>query len=83
MAILSEFDLTTLCITHDIDEVLLLGHKITFLSNMPTSVVEEMDIALPELRNMQVASSASYERYRKDALEIMLQQPQSNLQRAA
>jgi NitT/TauT family transport system ATP-binding protein len=45
----SEFDLTVIFVTHDIDEAVYLGQRVLVLSASPTRVIDDVqiDIAAP------------------------------------
>lgn len=51
MDICSRMKLSTLLVTHDIDEAVFMADKVVILSTRPTRVVEEIDIDLPRPRN--------------------------------
>lgn len=42
---------TTLFVTHDIEEAIYLGQRVLVLSNRPTVILEDIEIALPEPRD--------------------------------
>jgi NitT/TauT family transport system ATP-binding protein len=46
----SEFDLTVIFVTHDIDEAVYLGQRVLVLSASPTRVLDDVRIELPEPR---------------------------------
>jgi NitT/TauT family transport system ATP-binding protein len=46
-----QFGMTMLFVTHDIDESVYLAERVTVLSASPTSVVETLDIDLPDERD--------------------------------
>jgi NitT/TauT family transport system ATP-binding protein len=46
----SEFDLTVIFVTHDIDEAVYLGQRVLVLSSSPTRVLDDVPINLPEPR---------------------------------
>lgn len=50
-----ELGVTTLFVTHDIDEAIYLGQRVLVLSNRPTVVIEDLKVELPEPRE-QIAT---------------------------
>jgi len=38
-------------VTHDLDEVVFMCHRIAVLSNRPARILEQFDVALPEPRD--------------------------------
>lgn len=46
-----EFDMTTLLVTHDIDEAVYMADRVVILSRPPSSVVETVSVNLPQERN--------------------------------
>jgi NitT/TauT family transport system ATP-binding protein len=60
MRICQELKLTTLLVTHDIDEAVLMADRIVVLSTRPARVVEEIQVALPRPRD-QLATKETRE----------------------
>ncbi len=52
-----EFDVTTVFVTHDIDESIYLGDRVLVLGPRPTEVRESVPVGLPRPRH-QVATKA-------------------------
>jgi NitT/TauT family transport system ATP-binding protein len=50
IGLLAERATATLLVTHDVEEALLLGHRLLRLSHRPATVVEELDLDLPRPR---------------------------------
>lgn len=46
-----QFNVTTLFVTHDIDEAVYLGQRVIILSNSPTVILEDLTIDLPDERD--------------------------------
>jgi NitT/TauT family transport system ATP-binding protein len=46
-----QLGLTLLFVTHDIDESVYLGQRVIMLSHAPTTVADELDIDLPDIRD--------------------------------
>jgi len=51
MEICRDLNLSTLLVTHDIDEAVLMADRVVVLSTMPASVVEEIDVNLARPRD--------------------------------
>jgi len=47
----SEFDLTVIFVTHDIDEAVYLGQRVLVLSSSPTKILDDVQVTLPGPRN--------------------------------
>ena len=55
------FKVTTLFVTHDIDEAVYLGQRVLILSKSPTEIVQDLVIDLPEERDqLHTRSSARF-----------------------
>jgi NitT/TauT family transport system ATP-binding protein len=53
----TEFAMTILFVTHDIDEAVYLGQRIVILSNSPTVVQEDLAVDLPDRRDQLTTRS--------------------------
>jgi NitT/TauT family transport system ATP-binding protein len=62
---------TTLFVTSEIDEALLIADTLLIMTNRPGRVAKTMDIALPRPRELKVLTSQAYLRYKEEALEIL------------
>ncbi len=65
MNIMKQINLSTLFITHDIDEAILLSDRIYILSQSPASVTEEIVIDPADVRNENLLLSENFLRYKK------------------
>lgn len=59
---------TTLFITHDIDEAILLSDRIYILSGKPATLTKEMTISTKEARDEGFTTSEAFIRYKKEIL---------------
>ena len=71
-ALLAERPTTTVLVTHDVEESLLLGDRLALLSNRPAQVVEELDVPFDVDRGRQVLADPSFVRLKADVLERVL-----------
>lgn len=67
LKLVKDFDLTTILITHDVEEAVLLSNKIYILANRPGEIVKEIKIDLNTNEDIE------YQRlkYKKEIIEIM------------
>ncbi|MCI7223584.1 ABC transporter ATP-binding protein [Fusobacterium sp.] len=67
LKLVKDFDLTTILITHDVEEAVLLSNKIYILANRPGEIVKEIKI------NLNINEDIEYQRlkYKKEIIEIM------------
>jgi NitT/TauT family transport system ATP-binding protein len=80
MDICRKMSLSTLLVTHDIDEAVFMADKVVVLSTRPARVVEEIAIDLPHPRD-QLATKESPEflRLRHHVYTLVRQQAQKNV----
>lgn len=62
---------TTLFVTSEIDEALLLADTLLIMTNRPGRIAKVLDIALPRPREQKVLTSDAYLRYKGEALEVL------------
>ena len=62
---------TTLFVTSEIDEALLIADTLLIMTNRPGRIAKTMDIALPRPRELKVLTSQAYLRYKEEALEML------------
>ena len=62
---------TTLFVTSEIDEALLLADTLLIMTNRPGRIAKILDIALPRPREQKVLTSDAYLRYKGEALEVL------------
>jgi NitT/TauT family transport system ATP-binding protein len=68
-----KLNLTVLFISHDLDEALLLGDQVIFLSNPPTRIIEIIKIELNYPRENTQTATDEFLVYKKKALNILNQ----------
>jgi len=62
---------TTLFVTSEIDEALLLADTLLIMTNRPGRIAKILDIALARPREQKVLTSDAYLRYKGEALEVL------------
>ena len=71
MGMMEEVKLTTLFITHDIDEAILLSDRIYVLSGQPGRITAEIVIAPPRPRGMDFTLAGEFLAYKKEILSLL------------
>lgn len=65
LGIMEEIKLSTLFITHDIDEAILLSDRVYILSGKPGRITDEITIDLPKPRNNELLLTDQFIQYKK------------------
>lgn len=63
--IMKEIGLSTIFVTHDIDEAILLSDRVYILSGVPGRITEEIKIDLPKPRSTDEVTDESFIRYKR------------------
>ena len=63
---------TTVLVTHDVEEALLLGDRLALLSNRPARVVEELDVPFDRSRGRALLSDPEFVRLKARVLDSVL-----------
>ena len=71
MGMMDQLRLTTLFITHDIDEAILLSDRIYILSGRPGTITTELTVQPPRPRSMDFALSGQFLEYKKQILALL------------
>jgi ABC-type nitrate/sulfonate/bicarbonate transport system ATPase subunit len=71
LGIMSQIKLSTIFITHDIDEAILLSDRIYLLSGKPGKIAKEIRIKEPRPREQDFILSDEYRDYKKQILKEM------------
>jgi NitT/TauT family transport system ATP-binding protein len=71
-ALLAERPTTTVLVTHDVEEALLLGDRLALLSNRPARVVEEFDVPFGPERGRAVLAEPAFVQLKAAVLERVL-----------
>ena len=68
---MEEINLSTVFITHDIDEAILLSDRIYILSGQPGTIRDEVVIDVPKPREKDFALSDEFLTYKRRIVEIL------------
>ncbi len=71
LEVMEQIKLSTLFITHDIDEAILLSDRIYILTGLPGSIAEEIEITVPKPRSQDFLLTGDFLEYKKQILEIL------------
>lgn len=63
----NDFKLTTILITHDVEEAVLLSDKIYILANKPGEIIKEIKIELDKTKDIELQRLI----YKKEIIEVM------------
>ncbi len=79
MRIVAAAGTTTLMVTHDVDEAVLLSDRIVMMTNGPAAAIGDvLDVNLPRpRRRLELASDATYNRYRATVLKFLYERRQA------
>ena len=69
--VMEKIKLSTLFITHDIDEAILLSDRIYLLTGVPGKITEEIVISEPRPRNREFTLTEEFLAYKKKILKIL------------
>ena len=72
LALLAERPTTTVLVTHDVEEALLLGDRLCLLSNRPARVTAEQPVPFGSARGRSVLHDPAFVRMKADVLERVL-----------
>ena len=71
LSVMNEIHLSTLFITHDIDEAILLSDRIYILRGKPSSITDELIITEPRPRNNDFALSEDFLNYKRQIRKLL------------
>lgn len=71
MGMMDQLNLTTLFITHDIDEAILLSDRVCILSGQPGQITVELVIRPPRPRDMAFSLSDEFLAYKRQILSLL------------
>lgn len=70
--VMLEIGLSTIFITHDIDEAILLSDRILVMSNKPGEIVLELNINHPKPRHNNFTLNQEFLNYKKQILDVLI-----------
>lgn len=62
---------TTICVSHDLEEALLLGDRVVFLSKRPARIVSELKVPFAKPRELSIVSTPEFAALKGEALKII------------
>ena len=71
MQMMEQMEMTTLFITHDIDEAILLSDRIYILSGRPGHITAELEISRPRPRDLDFALSDEFLAHKREILSLL------------
>lgn len=71
LQIWSEFGITVIFVTHDIDEAVFLADRVVVMSASPGRLIADIKVDLPRPRSMEMATSAAFVRTKQECLELI------------
>ena len=71
LSIWSDFGITVLFVTHDVDEAIFLADRILIMSASPGSVIADLKVNLDRPRSGEVATEESFVALKKECLSII------------
>lgn len=67
----SEFHMTIVFVTHDIDEAILLSDRVIVLSRRPGRIRADLEVSLPRPRTADQLTSIEFNRLKKHCLQLL------------
>jgi NitT/TauT family transport system ATP-binding protein len=67
----SEFHMTIVFVTHDIDEAILLSDRVLVLSRRPGQIRADLEVTLPRPRTADQLTSVEFNRLKKHCLQLL------------
>lgn len=71
LSVMEQIKLSTLFITHDIDEAILLSDRIYMMTGKPGKITEEIRITKPKPRGKEFVVSEEFVNYKKQILKVL------------
>jgi NitT/TauT family transport system ATP-binding protein len=69
LSIWSEFGITVVFVTHDVDEAIFLADRVLIMSASPGSVIDDLHVALPRPRDPAMATGSDFMALKKICLD--------------
>ena len=74
LRVFEEEPITTVFVTHEIEEAIFLSDEIIMLTNAPTSVKKAIAVDLPRPRNLKMLSSARFGELQAEVMDNLLEE---------
>jgi len=71
LSIWDEFRMTTVFVTHDVDEAILLGDRIVVMSNRPASIKAEVIVPLQRPRCADTTVSSEFVKLKRECMSLL------------
>lgn len=69
-----ELGLTILFVTHDVEEALLLTHRVYIMSKRPGRIIRELQVPFNRPRSLSVTSTLAFSQLKKEIINILIEQ---------
>jgi NitT/TauT family transport system ATP-binding protein len=67
----SEFKITVMFVTHDVDEAIFLADRVLIMSAAPGHIIEDLTVPLPRPRSLEVSTDPSFIALKKHCLQTI------------
>lgn len=71
LRIWSEFGITVMFVTHDVDEAIFLADRVVVMSAAPGRIIADLDVELPRPRDPEIATDSAFVALKKTCLEAI------------
>lgn len=71
LRIWSEFGITVMFVTHDVDEAIFLADRVVVMSAAPGRIIADLDVELPRPRDPDIATDSAFVALKKTCLEAI------------
>ena len=69
LQIWSEFGITVIFVTHDVDEALFLADRVLIMSASPGKIIADLTVSIPRPRKLDIATDAEFIQLKRLCLE--------------
>ena len=69
LQIWSEFGITVIFVTHDVDEALFLADRVLIMSASPGKIIADLTVSIPRPRKLDIATDAEFIQLKRQCLE--------------
>lgn len=71
LRIWSEFGITVMFVTHDVDEAIFLADRVVVMSAAPGRIIADLEVELPRPRDPEIATDSAFVALKKTCLEAI------------